>query len=149
MEYYIKTICNKTFFFVQQQCLVTVIISSMIHLNKRKKITRCFKVTLNWYTQFHRLYSHFNSFFRSFVTQVLAEDSYLVVCIFLSFHGCHICRGVARIFQKGGHTVSKWVYSPDCRYGQDIVMAFSPPVVGSLVKKGLQKGGSRTPQEPL
>jgi len=30
-------------------------------------------------------------------------------------------------------------------YGQDIVMAFSPPVVGCLVKKGLQKGGSRAP----
>ena len=34
-------------------------------------------------------------------------------------------------------------------YGQDIVMAFSPPVVGCLVKKGLQKGGGhgqpRTP----
>ena len=26
-------------------------------------------------------------------------------------------------------------------YGQDIVMAFSPPLVGCLVKKGLQKGG--------
>ena len=26
-------------------------------------------------------------------------------------------------------------------YGQDIVMAFSPPVVGCLVKRGLQKGG--------
>ena len=34
-------------------------------------------------------------------------------------------------------------------YGQDIVMAFSLPVVGCLVKKGLQKGGSRAPQEPL
>ena len=33
-------------------------------------------------------------------------------------------------------------------YGQDIVMAFSPPVVGCLVKKGLQKGGSRAPLEP-
>ena len=36
------------------------------------------------------------------------------------------------------------------KYGQDIVMAFSPPVVGCLVKKGLQKGGgghghARTP----
>ena len=29
-----------------------------------------------------------------------------------------------------------------------IVMAFSPPVVGCLVKKGLQKGGSRAPQDP-
>ena len=33
-------------------------------------------------------------------------------------------------------------------YGQDIVMAFSPPVVGCLVKKGLQKGGSRAHQDP-
>ena len=49
-------------------------------------------------------------------------------------------RGVARIFQRGGHTVSKWGYSPDRHYGQGIVMAFSPSVVGYLVKKGLQKG---------
>ena len=27
-------------------------------------------------------------------------------------------------------------------------MVFSPPVVGCLVKKGLQKGGSRAPQNP-
>ena len=33
-------------------------------------------------------------------------------------------------------------------YGQDIVMAFSPPVVGCLVKKCLQKGKSRAPQDP-
>ena len=33
-------------------------------------------------------------------------------------------------------------------YGHDIVMAFSPPVVGRLVKKGLQKGASRAPQDP-
>ena len=34
-------------------------------------------------------------------------------------------------------------------YGQNIVMAFSPPVVGCLVKKGLQKeGGSRAPRNP-
>ena len=33
-------------------------------------------------------------------------------------------------------------------YGQDIVIAFSPPVVGCLVKKGLQKGVSRAPQDP-
>ena len=60
--------------------------------------------------------------------------------------------GVARVLQRGGggHTVSKWGYSPDCHvdlqavflikkkvskkglcnYGQDIVMEFSPPVVG-------------------
>ena len=27
-------------------------------------------------------------------------------------------------------------------------MASSPPVIGCLVKKGLQKGGSRAPQDP-
>ena len=31
-------------------------------------------------------------------------------------------------------------------YDQDIGMAFSPPVVGCLIKKGLQKGGLRAPQ---
>ena len=66
MEYYIKTICTKTYLFVQQHYLVTVMISSLIHLNKRKKITRCFKVRWNWYTQFHRLDSHFNRFFSYF-----------------------------------------------------------------------------------
>ena len=33
--------------------------------------------------------------------------------------------------------------------GQDIVMAFSPPVVGCLVKKGFQEGGSRASRDPL
>ena len=59
-----------------------------------------------------------------------------------------LLRGVARIFQMGGHTVSKWGYSPDCHYGQGIVMAFSPPVVGCLVKQGLQKGGHGHPRTP-
>ena len=90
MEYYIKTICTKTYFFVQHYC-VTVIISSVINLNKRKKITRCFKVRWNWYTQFHGLDSHFNWLFPTYITQVLAEVSYLVVCISWSFHGCRIC----------------------------------------------------------
>ena len=73
-------------------------------------------------------------------------------------------------FSKGGLTVSKWGYSPDCHvdlhavlliqtkvlkkgpfnYGQDIVMAFSPPVVGCLVKKTLAKGGGHGhPRTPL
>ena len=91
MGYYIKTISTKTYIFVQQHYVVTVMISSLIHLNKRKKKTRCFKVRWNWYTQFHRLNSHFNRFFTSFITQVLAEVSYLVVCIFWSFHGCSMC----------------------------------------------------------
>ena len=33
-------------------------------------------------------------------------------------------------------------------YGQDIVMAFSPPVVCCLAKKSLQKGGHRHPRTP-
>ena len=47
-------------------------------------------------------------------------------------------RGVAKIFQRGGHTVSKQGLF---NYGQDIVLAFSPPVVGCLVEKNLAKGG--------
>ena len=63
MEYYVKTICTKTYLFVQQRYLGSFMISSMIHLNKRKKITRCFKVRWNWCIQFHRFDSHFNQFF--------------------------------------------------------------------------------------
>ena len=33
-------------------------------------------------------------------------------------------------------------------YGQDIDMAFSPPVVGCLVKKALQRGGHGHPRTP-
>ena len=50
-------------------------------------------------------------------------------------------RSVARIFQRRGHTVSKWGYSPDCH-----VMAVSQPIVGCLVKKGL--GGHGHPRTP-
>ena len=47
-------------------------------------------------------------------------------------------RGVARIFQRGGHTVSNI-----------IVMAFSPRnIIGCFLKNGLQRGGSRAPQDP-
>jgi len=53
-----------------------------------------------------------------------------------------LVRGVARIFQRrGSYCVKVRVFSPDCHNGQGIVMAFSPPVVGSLIKKGLAKGG--------
>ena len=33
-------------------------------------------------------------------------------------------------------------------YGQEIVMAFSPPVVGCLVKKVCKRRGSEAPQDP-
>ena len=47
--------------------------------------------------------------------------------------------------------MSKRGYSTDCHYGQDIVMAFSPPIVSCLAKKeGLAKGGvTGTPGAPL
>ena len=49
-------------------------------------------------------------------------------------------RGVARIFQRGGHTGSN-----------NIIMAFSPRnTVGCMLKKKAYKGGggSRAPQDP-
>ena len=63
----------------------------------------------------------------------------------------HQQQGRSQDFSKGGsHCVKVRVptSSPDCHYEQDIVMAFSPPVVGCLVKKGLQKGGTRAPEDP-
>ena len=48
-------------------------------------------------------------------------------------------RGVARIFQRGGHTGSN-----------NIVMAFSPRnIAGCLLKKRLQRGGHGHPRTPL
>ena len=41
--------------------------------------------------QFHSLNSHFNHFFPTSITQVLAEVSYLVVCFSWSIQGCRIC----------------------------------------------------------
>ena len=47
-------------------------------------------------------------------------------------------RGVARIFQRGGHTVSN-----------TIAMAFSPRnIIGCFLKQSLTKGESRAPQDP-
>ena len=66
----------------------------------------------------------------------------------ISSHKRHTPGAWPGFFKGGDHTVSKWGYSPDCHYGQDIVMAFSPHLVGCLVKKGLQKWGSRAPQDP-
>ena len=46
--------------------------------------------------------------------------------------------GVARIFQRGGHTESNRGYSSDCHLN----------IVGYLLTKRLTKGGSRAPQDP-
>ena len=47
--------------------------------------------------------------------------------------------GVARIFQRGGHTESYRGDSPDCHLN----------ILGCLLTKRLTKGGSRAPQSPL
>ena len=57
-------------------------INSMIHLNKIKKITRWFKVSWN---------IHSSTGLIVISIQVLAEVSYLVICISWSFHGCRTC----------------------------------------------------------
>ena len=49
-----------------------------------------------------------------------------------------IVMGVARIFQRGGHTDSYIGYSPNCHLN----------IVGCLLTKRLTKGGSRAPQDP-
>ena len=50
-----------------------------------------------------------------------------------------VIRGVARIFQRGGHTVSNI-----------IVMAFSPRnIVGCLLKKAYKGGVTGTPGPPV
>ena len=49
-----------------------------------------------------------------------------------------VCMGVARIFQRGGHTDSYIGYSPNCHLN----------IVGCLLTKRLTKGGSRAPQDP-
>ena len=49
---------------------------------------------------------------------------------------CHM--GVARIFQRGGHTDSYSGYSSDCHLN----------IVGCLLTKRLTKGGSGAPQDP-
>ena len=46
--------------------------------------------------------------------------------------------GVARIFQRGGHTDSYIGYSPNCHLN----------IVGCLLTKRLTKWGSRAPQDP-
>ena len=45
--------------------------------------------------------------------------------------------GVARIFQRGGHTDSYRGYSSDCHLN----------IVSCLLRRRLTKGGSRAPQE--
>ena len=68
-------------------------------------------------------------------------------CSFI-FHRNYI-RGVARIFQRGASLSQSEGTHSNCHCGQDIVMAFSPPVVGCLVKKGTQRGGHEHPRTPL
>ena len=75
------------------------------------------------------------------ITVVSADSQHILLHALCMF----VFKGAARIFQRGGHTVSKQGLF---NYGQDIIMAFLPPVVGCLVKKGLQKGGHGHPMTP-
>ena len=54
------------------------------------------------------------------------------------FDNCSIIMGVARIFQRGGHTESYRGYSSDCHLN----------IVGCFLIKRLSKGGSHAPQDP-
>ena len=60
----------------------------------------------------------------------------------------NVGQGRSQDFSKGGSHCVESLKKGLVSYGQDIVMAFSPSVLGSLVKEGLQKGGSRAPQDP-
>ena len=60
------------------------------------------------------------------------DVSFSCVCPFIDN------KGVARIFQRGGHTGSYRGYSPDCHLN----------IVGCLLTNRLTKGGSRAPQDP-
>ena len=53
-------------------------------------------------------------------------------------HNSSYLMGVARIFQRGGHTDSYRWYSSDCHLN----------IVGSLLTKRLTKGGSWAPRDP-
>ena len=55
-----------------------------------------------------------------------------------ALHQCSISMGVARIFQRGGHTDSYRGYSSDCHLN----------IVSCLLTRRLTKGGSQAPQDP-
>ena len=64
----------------------------------------------------------------------MASDYFWLLVIFELVLGPWVVRGVARIFQRGAHTVSNIM-----------VMAFSPRnIVGCFLKKRLTKGGGVT-----
>ena len=87
--------------------------------------------------------SHFKMLTKNSATGLVwALSKYILTVVCSS-----IC--VARIFQRGGHTVSKWGYSFLWTFSSWNVTAFSPPVLGYLVKKGLQGGVTGTPGPPL
>ena len=82
----------------------------------------------------------------TFPLVIYTIDFFVEILLSNSFSGI----GEARIFQRGGHIVSKWGYSFIWTFSSWNVIAFSLPVLGFLVKEGLQKGGgSRAPQDPL
>ena len=65
-------------------------------------------------------------------------NSFTIIILNNHFDPFIRCMGVARIFQRGGHTDSYIGYSPNCHLN----------IVGCLLTKRLTKGGSRAPQDP-
>ena len=80
----------------------------------------------------------------TFPLVIYAIDFFVEILLSNSFSGI----GEARIFQRGGHIVSKWGYSFIWTFSSWNVIAFSPPVLGFLVKEGLQMGGRGHPRTP-
>ena len=107
---------------------------------------------------------------RSSYSMILSQVALYSVLQTIFYHHCVTGTRHRRSqdFPKGGsycvkvRVLTRLSSQPPCRvldfkkvlknklfnYGQDIVMAFSPPVVGCLVKKGLQKGGHGHPRIP-
>ena len=77
--------------------------------------------------------------------QAIPHIYYVGLTRVTTIEGLYITQGRIQDFSKAGsHVSNQGLFN----YDQDIVMAFSPPVVGYLVKKGLQNGRSRAPQDP-
>ena len=70
-------------------------------------------------------------------------NTFAKACLRLQYYQ-ETCKDFCRLihsqdfFKGGGHTMSKWGYSPDCHF-------ISPPVVGDLPKNGLQKWAPQGP----
>ena len=98
-----------------------------------------FQFAYYWYPSVISFYFlHYSCFiFHAFWNQFCVVHFSLIVLMCM-FDNCSIIMGVARIFQRGGHTESYRGYSSDCHLN----------IVGCFLIKRLSKGGSHAPQDP-